>query len=129
MEYPVIIHHEKNSAFGVTVPDIPGCFSAGDTLEEALHNTVEAIHGHLEILAEDGEDIPQATSVDNYLDADGFIGFVDIDITPYLGVTERVNITVPKLVLKKIDDYVKQHPEYDSRSAFLTEVSLRKINS
>ncbi len=129
MEYPVIIHHEKNSAFGVTVPDIPGCFSAGDTLEEALHNTIEAIHGHLEILAEDGEDVPQATSVDNYLDEDGFIGFVDIDITPYLGVTERVNITVPKLVLKKIDDYVKKHPEYDSRSAFLTEVSLRKINS
>lgn len=33
----------EHTAYGVTVPDLPGCFSAGDTLEEALDNTREAI--------------------------------------------------------------------------------------
>ena len=32
--YPVVIHKDKKSAFGVTVPDLPGCFSAGATLDE-----------------------------------------------------------------------------------------------
>ena len=133
MEYPVVIHHEDDSAFGVTVPDIPGCFSAGDTMTEALHNTKEAINGHLEILAEDGEAIPQATSVDAYLDveeySDGVWALIDVDITPYLGSTVRVNITLPKMVLNKIDDYVSHHSEYASRSAFLAQVSLKEIGA
>ena len=57
MLYPIAIERGSDTeAFGVTVPDIPGCFSAGDTLEEAIENVKEAISGHLEILAEDGEE-------------------------------------------------------------------------
>jgi predicted RNase H-like HicB family nuclease len=41
----------RKSAFGVAVPDLPGCFSAGDTVEEAFDNAREAIEAHLEILA------------------------------------------------------------------------------
>jgi predicted RNase H-like HicB family nuclease len=49
----------KKSAFGVAVPDLPGCFSAGDTVEEAFDNAREAIEAHCEILAEEGKDLPQ----------------------------------------------------------------------
>ena len=133
MEYPVVIHHEDNSAFGVTVPDIPGCFSAGETMTEALHNAKEAINGHLEILAEDGEEIPQATFVDDYLCveeySDGVWALVDIDITPYLGNTVRINVTLPEMVLNKIDEYVSHHSEYASRSAFFSAVSLKEISA
>lgn len=52
-KYELVIHKQKDSCFGVTVTDLPGCFSAGDTLEEALRNTEEAIQSHLEVLAED----------------------------------------------------------------------------
>ena len=38
MKYPVIIHKGENSDYGVTFPDLPGCFSAGDTIEESLAN-------------------------------------------------------------------------------------------
>lgn len=31
MKYPIAIHKDKNSCYGVTIPDLPGCFSAGDT--------------------------------------------------------------------------------------------------
>jgi predicted RNase H-like HicB family nuclease len=48
MKFLVVIHKDNNSDYGVTVPDLPGCFSAGSTVEEALENTKEAIALHLE---------------------------------------------------------------------------------
>ena len=48
MRYPVVIHKDPNSDYGVTVPDVAGCFSAGATLDEALSEVVEAIEAHLE---------------------------------------------------------------------------------
>jgi len=48
----------KKTAFGVVAPDLPGCFSAGDTAEEAFDNAREAIDAHCEMLAEDKGDLP-----------------------------------------------------------------------
>lgn len=58
MKYVIIIHKDSESDYGVTVPDLPGCFSAGSTLDEAIENTREAIECHLEGLLLDGESIP-----------------------------------------------------------------------
>lgn len=66
MKYPVAIHKDADSCFGVSVPDIPGCFSAGDTIEEALATTSETISGHLELLAEGGEVAPAPSAIDNH---------------------------------------------------------------
>ena len=58
MRYPIIIHHDK-AGYGITIPDVPGCFTAGDTLEEALENVREALEAHL-----GGEDnLPEPSSV------------------------------------------------------------------
>lgn len=54
MLYPIFIEKDPDSDYGVTVPDIPGCFSAGSTYEEALYMAQDAIQGHLELLAEKG---------------------------------------------------------------------------
>ena len=52
MLYPVAIEQgDVGHAYGVIVPDIAGCFSAGDPLEDAIESTKEEIAGHLEILA------------------------------------------------------------------------------
>ena len=61
MLIPVAIHKDTDSLYGVTVPDIPGCFSAGETIEEALSNTREAIVFHLEGMLEDGEAVTVST--------------------------------------------------------------------
>ena len=53
MQYPVVIHKDVESIYGVTVPDLPGCFSAGETLEEAGESAQEAIACHLEGLLMD----------------------------------------------------------------------------
>ena len=55
MRYPIAIETgDSKHACGVVVPDLPGCFSAGDTLDEALTNAREAILLHLEGLLDDG---------------------------------------------------------------------------
>ena len=59
MQYSVVIHKDPGSSYGVTVPDLPGCFSGGDTFEEALSSACEAIQGHIELLVMDGESIPE----------------------------------------------------------------------
>ena len=125
MKYAVVVHHDEGSAFGVTVPDLPGCFSAGDTFDEALENVVEAIEFHLEGLAEEGMDIPRAELIDAHMDnsdyAGGTWGFVDIDLTPYLGKTEKINVTLPSTVIRKID------AKHKNRSRFLAEAALKAL--
>ncbi|WP_373507478.1 type II toxin-antitoxin system HicB family antitoxin [Thiocapsa sp.] len=56
MRFPVVLHTDDGVRFGVTVPDLPGCFSAGDTFDAALDSAVEAIDLHLEGLTDDGAD-------------------------------------------------------------------------
>ena len=59
MRYPIAIEPGTDAAaYGVVVPDLPGCFSAGDTLEEAMTQAEEAITGWLETVIDAGKDIP-----------------------------------------------------------------------
>jgi len=50
-------------AVGVWFPDLPGCFSAGDNVEEALRNAAEAVTLYAEELAKEGRRLPDARSV------------------------------------------------------------------
>mgnify|MGYP005606684081 FL=1 len=99
MKFAVLVHHDPGSAYGVIVPDLPGCFSAGDTFDEALDNTSEAIELHLEGLLEEGLDFTRTSNIEQHLEnpefAGGTWGFVDFDIVPYLGNTEKINVTLP----------------------------------
>jgi predicted RNase H-like HicB family nuclease len=125
MKYPVVIHHDKNSAYGVTVPDIPGCFSAGETFDEALENTIEAINGHLELLAEEQQEIPKAATIETHINnpdyAGGIWSFAEIDIVPFLGQSEKINVTLPSVLIRKIDG------KYKNRSKFLAEAALKAL--
>ncbi len=82
MRYVVVIHKDEDSDYGVSVPDLAGCFSAGTTIEEALENAVEAIECHLEAMMLDGEKIPGNRTIEqhrknpNY--ADGIWGIVEV---------------------------------------------------
>lgn len=134
MLYPIAVERGSDTeAYGVIVPDILGCFSAGDTFDEALDNIKEAIAGHLEILAEDGEDIPLASEVGRFVDSDEFSGFiwavVDIDVSRYLGKAEKVNVTLPSRLIRMIDDRVGKDRPYKSRSAFLAAGAEKMLHA
>ncbi len=116
----------KRTAFGVVVPDLPGCFSAGDSVEEAFDNVREAITAHCEILAEKGKDIPDPKPMSIW-QADreyrGWTwGIVEVPVETFFGPAEKINITVPGRLLKQIDEFAKSHGQ--TRSGFLTGAAL-----
>lgn len=61
--YIALVHKDKGTSYGVSFPDVPGCISAGDTLEEALVNAAEALAGHIALMREDGDTVPAARSL------------------------------------------------------------------
>ena len=108
MRYPIILHTDNQKDFGVTVPDLPGCFSAGDSIEEAIDNAREAILVHTEVMADDGESIPlpsEIVNMDDFYPDEGtaLLAYVDVDMEPILGPAKRINITVRPAILQVID--------------------------
>lgn len=126
MQYPVIIHKDENSCFGVIIPDFEGCFTAGDTIEEALQNVQEAVECHLE-----GEDveIPLPSALEDVAKSEdaegGFLALAEVDLSFMEKQVERINITIPKYALLKIDKaWVKVGAK--SRSKWLADLGLDK---
>jgi predicted RNase H-like HicB family nuclease len=68
MNYPIAIHKESGSGYGVSVPDLPGCISVGSTIDEAMLMAREAIELHLEGLMEDGIDPPTPSEIESLRD-------------------------------------------------------------
>ncbi len=119
----------STTAYGVIVPDLPGCFSAGDTLEEAFDNAREAIDAHCEILAEDGQHLPAPETMAVHQANPDFAGWiwalVDVPIESYWGPAEKINITIPGRTLKRIDEYARAHGQ--TRSGFLAEAARQAM--
>ena len=133
MFYPIAIEPgDDKHAWGVVVPDIDGCFSAGESMDDAVAKAKEAIEGHLEMLAEEGGEIPLAGTLEDHRHKEEFAGwawaFVEIDVNRFLGGAEKINITVPRILLKKIDDLVKTDPRFQSRSGLLADGALRILS-
>lgn len=131
MQYPIFIHKDKTSDFGVIVPDLPGCFSAGSSIEEAIENAKEAIECHIEGLLLDDEAIPFKKTIETHLNdpavEGGVLAMVDIDLSKLSGKTTRVNISVPERFLKQIDAYAKHHG--GNRSAFLVDAAMSYMST
>jgi predicted RNase H-like HicB family nuclease/predicted RNA binding protein YcfA (HicA-like mRNA interferase family) len=75
--YIALVHKDKDTSYGVSFPDLPGCISAGDTFEEAIENASQALAGHLAVMEADGDPVPHARSLEE-LEQDA--GFVDDSI-------------------------------------------------
>jgi predicted RNase H-like HicB family nuclease len=65
MEYIAYLHKDKNSDYGVSFPDFPGCVTAGTTLEEARRMAAEALSFHVAGMMEDNEELPKPSSLDD----------------------------------------------------------------
>ncbi|HFU8701936.1 TPA: type II toxin-antitoxin system HicB family antitoxin, partial [Escherichia coli] len=116
-----------DSSFGVRVPDLPGCFSGGDSFQDAVDSAREAIEAHVELLVESGESIPVATNLDEWQSdpeySDAVWALVEVDVSRLMGKSEKINVTLPSLLIRRIDQFVESHPEYGSRSGFLARVA------
>ena len=96
LNYPIAVESgDEQTAFGVVVPDLPGCFSAGDTMEEAIENSKEAIAAWIEITLDTGGIIPVPGKLADHLKNPQFTGWTWVtedlaDTALGLAVLERV---------------------------------------
>lgn len=119
MRYPIAIHKDEGSDYGVSVPDLPGCFSAGETVDEALVNAREAILGHIEVLAEEGYPVPEPSTIEAHRKDPDYAeamlwALVEVDPTNLPGRSRRINISINERLLALLDQYAQT--SQDSRS-------------
>lgn len=128
MHYPILIEEGSDTAaFGVVVPDLPGCFSAGDTLDEAMDAVKEAAAAWVDAALDAGQTIPTPSKLEDIRRLPGYenwtIGIVGLDPALFDDTIERVNITLPKRVLRRLDDLATAR--HQSRGAFIADLTMR----
>jgi predicted RNase H-like HicB family nuclease len=128
MRYPVAIEPGTDTeAFGVVVPDLPGCFSAGDTMDEAMTNVEEAITAWIEAALDAGQEIPQPSDIEALRKAHKAYktwvwALVKIDPAILDDTLERVNISLPRRILARLDAHAKAAGE--TRSGYIARMAL-----
>ncbi len=126
MIYPIAIHKDSGTAYGVAVPDLPGCFSVGDSLEEAIRMGTEAIELHLEGIMADGEQFPIPSPIAELKTKREWRGavwaLVEINPIKLSGAVRRINITLPERVLRRIDATATRLGE--SRSGIIARLAM-----
>jgi len=120
-----LVHKDAESAYGVTFPDLPGCFSAADDLADVLPNACEA----LELWFEDEPMVePRAldaitAEVAEELAAGAFL--LAVPLLTSAGRSVRVNLSLDKGILEAIDTAASMRKL--TRSAFIVEAARNEI--
>ena len=89
--YPAIFHEEET--YWVEFPDLEGCVTEGNTLEEAMENAQEAMGLYLAALLEENQPLPQATNIKEIKTKD-VVSFVSVDVNKYRRSTKAVKKTL-----------------------------------
>ena len=108
--YPAIFSSDGNNGYTVTFPDLIGCVTEGDTLEEAVKMAEDALGIYLYTLSEEGEPFPEATNPINLKCAkDEFINIVTWDEKEYLKKTDnkaiKKTLTIPSWLNYKAEEH------------------------
>lgn len=136
MHYPVKFSGNLTNGYQVLVPDLPGCEVMSESVEQGLKKVKEAIKAHLMILAEYGEAIPPASQIDKLqsesdINHSGNIpltwAIIEVDVSQYLGKSHKINVTLPELLIKQVDDRVSKSEQYRTRSGFIAQACLAEL--
>jgi predicted RNase H-like HicB family nuclease len=126
--YIAVIHRDKDSDFGVSFPDFPGCVTAGSTIDEAKDMAIEALDMHIKGMIEDGEVIPDASKLEDIMkDYSDALSFIVVPVSKPESKSVRINITIPENILHDIDAYAKSHGL--SRSSFLAKSAYEVLKA
>ena len=138
MKYALVFTQvDKSTDYQVSVPDLPGCAITAKDIDLGMEEVTKAIKSHLAILAEYGEKVPNAKGIEihrkNYLlenphtFSQAFWAIINIDITPYLGKSHKINVTLPELLITQIDDRVSKSSNYKTRSGFIASACFAEL--
>ncbi len=129
MEYIAYLHKDRDSDFGVSFPDFPGCLTAGRTLEEARRMAAEALALHIAGMIVDGDAVPEPSNLDalgkdpNMRDAVAVL----VRVEPAAEKTVRINITARRSQVEAIDQLARKAGL--TRSAYMVQSSLNRFGS
>lgn len=131
MRYPIAIEPgDRRSAWGVVVPDLPGCHSAGDTLDDAIAGAPEAIALWIEDHLDRTGAPPPPSPIASLRRERRFRGWiwavVEVDLSRLADRTERINITMSRRLLRRVDAHARRMG--DSRSGLLARGAMRLIS-
>src|SRR5215475_3374296 len=126
--YIGLIHKDADSDFGVSFPDFPGVITAGSTLDDARAMAEEALALHVDGMTEDGEAIPEPSSLEDVMSAPENRSAVAILVSLKAEQPKavRVNVTLPEDVLAQIDTYAEAHGF--TRSGLLAQAAKKLIS-
>jgi len=126
-QYIALIHKDADSDYGVSFPDLPGVITAGKDLDEARDMATEALAFHIEGLIEDGEAIPEPSSLEEVMASKENKDAVAVLIpAPQVAAKSvRINITLPEDVLNAID--ARAEREGFTRSGFLAQAAKKAM--
>jgi predicted RNase H-like HicB family nuclease len=129
MAYIAYLHKERDSDFGVSFPDFPGCITAGKTLDEASRKAPEALAFHIAGMLEDGEKIPKPSKIDDLVSDPNRQNAVAFLVTADLSKskTVRVNITARENQIDLIDRLASQAGL--TRSAYMVQSATAGLAS
>jgi len=133
MHYVALIHKDPDSAYGVSFPDLPGCYSAGDTLDEATRNAAEGLGSFVRWMESDGDPIPSPRTPDEILAdpklAEDIAGatLVLVPLVRDLGSTTRINVSLDLGLLQAIDSEARQRKQ--TRSAFISSAVRKELQA
>ncbi|MDE2792452.1 MAG: type II toxin-antitoxin system HicB family antitoxin [Paracoccaceae bacterium] len=125
MHFIAIIDKDPDSAYGIRFPEVPGCFSAADTVEEIVPNAIEA----LSLFFEDRKLVtPLGIEVVREQAAESLAEGAVLMMIPFVGDRRRVvrvNLSLQKGFLDTLDEAA--HTRGMTRSAFVEKAAMREI--
>ena len=119
----IALAEKVSDGYTVYFPDVLGCGSAGDTLEQARHNARDALLVHLELMLEHWEDIPKVSTLDEVAKLPESKSALLLNILTIIPTkkAQRINITLDRDLLEGIDKLASR--QHKTRSALLAEAA------
>ncbi|KHQ49689.1 type II toxin-antitoxin system HicB family antitoxin [Mameliella alba] len=125
--YIALVHHDEDSAYGLTFPDLPGAFAAGDTWDDIPQTAAEALDFWFEdqpdVEESSLEEIRQRPDVAEEMAAGAVL--MPVPYIPADTAAARVNITLERGLLRAIDETTKARKM--TRSSFLASAARREL--
>ena len=127
--YPALVSKEAGSDYGVEFPDFPGCVSAAKSLDDVSRQAVEALDLHVRGMREDGEAIPEPTSLERVLEiaeAKGAAAFL-VPLRQRKSKAVPITMTIDEILLEAIDAAARRSGT--TRSGFFADAARRILEA
>ena len=131
MRYVAFIHKDRDSIYGVSFPDFPGCIAAEETPERAIQSATDALAMHVASMEADNEPVPEPRSIvaiqtdPDLADWREGATLILVPLVRDLGSTTRINVSLDLGLLEAIDGEARARKQ--TRSAFIASAVRKEL--